>query len=201
MVCKYVQTGSLCDFLFLHWNESFSVIFSQCVLLKINKEYSPIHDPDVSCFTVGKEQPLVENMVLFHDRRLRKYCCLSLQQCLVPFTARRRMEMFVSSLQFQFSWALVWGFEDKECQVFLRKSKNYLACFIFFLYKEHLLMLYLKNKKVQRKKKNHLKSYSPELTLIFWYCMPCWVFFFSIIYLFKKWNTQYLKQNIVHASL
>lgn len=48
MVCKYVQTGSLCDFLFLQWNESFFMIFSQCVLLKINKEYSPIHDPDVS---------------------------------------------------------------------------------------------------------------------------------------------------------
>ena len=58
MVCKYVQTGSLCDFLFLHRNESFSMIFSQCVLLKINKEYSPIHEPDVSCFTVRKEQPL-----------------------------------------------------------------------------------------------------------------------------------------------
>ena len=56
MVCKYVQTGSLCDFLFLQWNESFSMIFSQCVLLKINKEYHPIHDPDVSCFMVRKEQ-------------------------------------------------------------------------------------------------------------------------------------------------
>jgi len=38
------------------------------------------------------------SMVLFHERRLRKYCCLSLQQCLVPFPARRRMEMFVSSV-------------------------------------------------------------------------------------------------------
>ena len=42
------------------------MIFSQCVLLKINKEYSPIHDPAVSCFRVRKDQPLVENMALFH---------------------------------------------------------------------------------------------------------------------------------------
>lgn len=38
MVCKCVQTESLCDFLFLQRNEMFSIIFSQCILLKINKE-------------------------------------------------------------------------------------------------------------------------------------------------------------------
>lgn len=38
MVCKCVQTESLCDFLFLQRNEIFSIIFSQCILLKINKE-------------------------------------------------------------------------------------------------------------------------------------------------------------------
>ena len=103
MVCKYVQTGSLCDFLFLHRNESFSMIFSQCVLLKINKEYIQFMTLMSVVLQLEKNSPWVENMVLFHDRRLRKYCCLSLQQCLVPFTARRRMEMFVSSLQSQFS--------------------------------------------------------------------------------------------------
>lgn len=145
MVCKYVQAGSLCDSLFLFiLKRIFSVIFSQCVLLKINKEYSPIHDPDVSCFTVGKEQPLVENMVLFHDRRLRKYCCLSLQQCLIPFTARRRNGRCLCQVfSFQFSWALVWGFEDKECQVFLRKSKKIIWLVSFSSYTRSIYSCYI----------------------------------------------------------
>ena len=101
-----------------------------------------------------------------------------------------------------FSWALVRGFENKECPVFLRESKKLSGLFHFLPVQVASTHAISEKWKSTKKEKNDLKSYYPELTLIFWYCMPCWVvFFFFLLCIFLKQNTKCLKQNIVHASL
>lgn len=75
--------------------------FTQCVWLKINKEYSPIHDPAVSCFRVRKDHSW-----------WRTWLCIIKEgsgiTAVVPamvsgsFYCREENEMFVSSLQSAF---------------------------------------------------------------------------------------------------
>lgn len=132
-----------------------------------NKEYNLTRNPGVSCFRVREGQPLVENMVLFHWGRIRKYHCLWVQQSQVPFTVRMMMETFVSSLQSQhFSWAFglgIWGLSVPDV---LEEGLRVLWFVSFSICPGNIYShCYVgKQKSTQKEKKNHLKSHYLELT-------------------------------------
>lgn len=177
MVCKYVQTGSLLWLSLFTLKRIFFCDFLSVCVVESNKEYSQFMTL-MSVVLQLKEQPLCRAWFYFTVIEGSGNTALSVPAAVSgSFYCKREENGDVCVKSSVFSSPELW-FGDLRTRVSgIFKEKLKLSAVSFLPMQRASAHVYLKIKKYKKKSPKILFS---ELTLIFWYCMPCWGFFYYI---------------------